>query len=63
MVGELGVAVTPARDASRFITEQSTVTTSAPVDISLDVPDVGNVGFVVFRSWTPTGTPTRARIL
>ena len=61
--GQLGVAVTPAGDTSRFLAEQSTVTTSAPVDISLDVPDITKVGDVVFRSWTPTGTPTRAHIL
>ena len=61
--GQLGVAATPVGDVSRFINEQSMVPTTAPTALSIDVPDRSKLGAVVFRSWVPSGTATRARIL
>jgi hypothetical protein len=61
--GELGVAATPPSGASRLIIERSAVSTRSAADVSLAVPDVRQIGYVVFRSWAPGRMPTRARIL
>ena len=56
----------PARardDPSQMLDEQAQQVTRTPAEVYLNIADVQKAGSVVFRSWSPTGEVTRARIV
>jgi hypothetical protein len=61
--GKLGIGVLARRDPSQLLGEQAVEVTSAPVEVYLDLPDVRQIGSLMFRSWSAGEVPTRARIL
>jgi hypothetical protein len=61
--GRLGIGVLARGDTSQMLDEQAEQVTSAPVELYLYLTDVHNAGMIVFRSWSPTGEVTRARIV
>jgi hypothetical protein len=60
--GKLGIGVLAREGSSDMLAEQAADATDAPVDIDINLADVANAGYIVFRSWSPNGVKVRARI-
>ena len=61
--GKLGIGMLARDNVLYMLAEQAADISDAPIDVEVDISDVVNAGLLVFRSWTPNGTTTRARIL
>jgi hypothetical protein len=61
--GRLGIGVLARDDPSQMLDEQAQQVTRTPAEVYLNIADVQKAGSVVFRSWSPTGEVTRARIV
>lgn len=60
--GKLGIGILAHDDTSQMLTEEPVGTTSAPIEIELELADVANAGSIVLRSWSPNGVSVKARI-